>query len=132
MRADRCALALAVLALAACAPRSRDYGTGVNTVERKYPRPAKEVWGATVAAVKSFDFKIDSDKSDEMGGELRARRADGQSVVVSVRALDPNDTSVSVRVEPGDRNMAQMIHDRIGQKLGVGGQTRAPSPGGRF
>jgi len=121
MRVDRAVLILAGLVLASCSPRSRDYGTGVNTLERKYSRPAKDVWGATVAAVKSFDFKVDSDKGDEMGGELRARRGDGHAVVVNVRALDPNDTSVSVRVEPGDRNMAQMIHDRIGQKLGVGG-----------
>jgi hypothetical protein len=123
---DGLTLSLAAL-LAACGSSdksggsgsNRDFGTGLNTVERKYAKPAPVVYDAAVAAVKHFDLEIDQNRGDSLGGEVVARRAGGERVTVKVRAIDPNTSSASVRVEPGNRNMAEMIHERISTKLGL-------------
>jgi hypothetical protein len=36
-----------------------------------------------------------------------------------VRSLDEKHSDVSVRVDPGNRNMAEMIHERIADKVGL-------------
>lgn len=97
-----------------------DLGSGINTVERQYGKPAATVWDATVAALKSYDLRVDSDRHDDLGGELLARRADGHRITAKVSALDRNSSRVSVRVEPGNRDLAQMLHERIADKLGMG------------
>ncbi len=126
MRSSAAILALAILATTSCgqsekgsATRSRDLGTGMNTVERKYDKPAREAWDAALASVKSYDMRIESDLHDELGGDIVARRADDHKVLVHVTSLDRNRSEVSVRVEPGNKDLAEMIHDRISQKLGV-------------
>jgi translation initiation factor 1 (eIF-1/SUI1) len=123
--ATSCLVALTV-AMAACssddkgsASRQSDLGTGINTVDRKYVKSASDTWDAATSAVKSYDFTIESDKHDSMGGELKARRANGEKVVVRVRSLDEKNSDVSVRVDPGNRNMAEMIHERIADKVGL-------------
>lgn len=113
----QCALLSAILAsLLACS--TSDSGTGLNTIERNYGRPAPEVWDAAVSAAKSFDFTVDSDRHDKMGGEIVARRASGDKVNMKIRSVDNHTTSVSIRVEPGNRNFANQIHDRIASKVG--------------
>ncbi|HLY10594.1 MAG TPA: DUF3568 family protein [Planctomycetota bacterium] len=97
-----------------------DLGTGLNTVAKKYAKPAPDVWDAAVGAVKSFDFKVDSDRHDKMGGELVAHRASGDKVEVTVRSIDKENTDVSIRVEPGNRNMANLLHEKIAEKVGMG------------
>src|SRR5579872_3582220 len=115
------------LALAACSgsdktstTRQGDLGTGVNTIDRRYGRSAAETWDAAEAVVKSYDITIESDAHDAMGGEIRAHRAGGDKVLVRVKSLDAKNSDVSVRVEPGNRNMAEMIHEKIADKLGLG------------
>jgi hypothetical protein len=128
MKRSTAALHLAILALAACStkepsdsPTSKnDLGTGVNTVSRKYAKPAAEVWDAAAGAAKSYDFTIDSDRHDKMGGELVAHRANGDRVDIKVRSLDAQDSEAAVRVEPGNRNMANLIHEKIAEKVGLG------------
>jgi len=110
------------------AARSGDLGTGVNTVDRPYAKPAADVWDASVSAAKSYDLKIESDRHDRMGGELIARRAAGERVSIRVRSVDDRSSTVSIRVEPGDRNLANLLHDRIGEKLG--GQAKTGLFGG--
>lgn len=119
-------LLAAVLAMAACssddktsASKQGDLGTGLNTVDRQYAKSAVEVWDAAVASVKSYDLKIESDRHDSLGGEIQARRAAGEKVNVRIRSLDDRNASVSVRVDPGNRNMAEMIHEKIADKLGI-------------
>jgi len=112
--------------LAACSheessPSSRtDGGTGVNTVERLYGKTPAETYAAAVSAVRSFDLSLDREWHDAMGGEVVGHRADGHSVTVRVDAIDSNNSRAAVRVEPGDSNMAQMIHEKITDKLGMG------------
>jgi hypothetical protein len=118
----------AALALAGCsssqpsdsAMSRNDLGTGANTVTRKYAKPAPDVWDAAVSAVKSYDLSIDSDRHDKMGGELVAHRAGGDKVTINMRSIDAQNTDVAVRVEPGNRNMANLIHEKIAEKAGMG------------
>jgi hypothetical protein len=112
--------------LAACShegksPSSKsDWGTGLNTVERKYNKPASNTFDAAVSALKAYDLTVDRDRHDEMGGDLSGHRGDGKKVMVKVEALDKNNSRASVRVEPGDARLAQMIHEKMADKLGIG------------
>ena len=126
MKLCKFGMASLMLALAACSnsdksgtSKQSDLGTGINTIDRQYGRTASDSWDAAVAAVKSYDITVDSDAHDAMGGELRAHRGSGEKVVVRVKSLDDKNSNVSVRVEPGNRNMAEMIHEKIADKLGL-------------
>jgi hypothetical protein len=124
MKSASVSLVAVLLGLAACgqesAFRNGDLGTGLNTVERMYAKAPSKVWDAAVSSVKEFDLKVESALHDAMGGDLIARRADGHRVTVNVKGIDEKNTKVNVRVEPGNRNMAEMIHERIAEELGMG------------
>jgi hypothetical protein len=104
--------------LGACG--SNDLGSGVNTVDREFARQAPDVWSASVKGVEAMDLRILNDPHDSFGGEIVAARADGDKVHVRVKSLDANRTQVSVRVEPGDRALANLLHEKIAGKLGLG------------
>lgn len=120
------ALAGILALLAACShegssPSSKsDWGTGLNTVDRKYAKPAADTYDAAVAALKSFDLKVESDRHDEFGGEAVGLRGDGHKITVKVDATDKQHSRASVRVEPGDSRLATMIHEKMADKLGMG------------
>jgi hypothetical protein len=92
----------------------------VNTVERRYGKPLDIVWNAAASAVKSLDLRIDTDRHDELGGELIARRADGHRISIALSAVDKNSSRAAIRVEPGNRELAGLVHERIAEKLGMG------------
>ncbi|HLY08484.1 MAG TPA: DUF3568 family protein [Planctomycetota bacterium] len=92
----------------------------VHTVERGYGKPIEKVWDAAVAAVKSLDLRIDADRHDERGGELVARRADGHRIRITLSAGDKDMTRAALRVEPGHRELAGLVHERLADKLGRG------------
>lgn len=107
----------AFLALSAC--QSSDLGTGANTLDREYARPAHEAWKAAVGCAESAGFRISSDRHDRFGGELVACRAHGDEVRIDVRTLSEQSSQVSIRVEPGDRVLATLLHERMAEKLGL-------------
>jgi hypothetical protein len=109
---------LGVLGLAACS--DRDLGSGVNTLDREYDKPAGDTWKAAVKSVEDAGLTIDRRPSDDFGGDLVARRASGDEVRVKVKSLDDRRSAVSVRVEPGDRDLAKLIHERIAENVGLG------------
>jgi hypothetical protein len=102
-------------------PKTTDLGTGLNAVERVYGRSASALFDVVAATLKSYDLKIESDRHDELGGDIVALRADGHKVTVKITSLDQEHAQVSIRVAPGNRNLAEMIHQRILEKLGLGG-----------
>jgi hypothetical protein len=108
-------------ALAAC--HEHDLGSGVNTLERDYARPAADTWKAAVKSVESAGLKILSDPADQFGGDLAARRPNGDEVRVRVKSLNETRSRVSVRVEPGDRELARQLHERIAGNVGLGEAT---------
>lgn len=100
-------------------PKTTDLGTGLNAVERAYDRPAGGLLDVALASLKSYDLKLETDKHDDLGGELVALRADGHKVTVKITSVDKDHSTVSVRVAPGNRDLAEMIHQRIAEKLGA-------------
>lgn len=91
-----------------------------NTLSRKYGRPASEVWIAVTNALQTLDLRIQEERHDALGGELTGTRATGDEVTVVVKSLDEQSAQVSVHVEDGDRNMADIIHSHISKNLGTG------------
>lgn len=116
-----------LLLLAAC--KSNDLGSGANTVDREFSKPAPEVWKASVKSVQAMELKVSHDAHDQLGGELVAQRGGGQEVHLWVRSLDEKRSHVSVRVEPGDRALAILVQERIADSLGLG-RARAGFLGG--
>ncbi len=117
------ALAAAALLALLGACRADDLGSGINTVSRDYSRPAPDVWKAAEESVRSADLEITSARHDRLGGELLARRAEGRDVRIHVRSLDEKRCRVSVRFEPGDRDLASLLHERIAAGVGLGEAT---------
>lgn len=103
-------------------PATRDLGTGLNTVDRTYARAPADLVSVIQRSLLALDLKLESEKHDHLGGEAVAIRATGQKVTVTTKALDAARSTVSVRVEPGDRNLANLVHDRITQSLPPVGQ----------
>jgi len=117
--------------LGACAheenspPNKNDGGSGQNTVEHKYARSASDTHDAAVASFRTFDLTIDRDRHDALGSEVLGHRAGGRQVTIKIDAIDAGSSSVSIRVEPGDTNMAQMLHEKVADKLGMGTATES-------
>jgi hypothetical protein len=104
------------LALAACS--SSDLGTGINTVDRDYKNTVKEAHDAALATLKHENLQIESDRADALGANIVAKRgASDDKVLVDVKGMEKGTTRVSVRVQPGDKNQANLIQDKIGEKL---------------
>jgi hypothetical protein len=99
------------------APKTTDYGTGLNAVERTYARPAKDLVDVVAACLKSFELHMESDTHDELGGSIVALRADGHKVTAKISSVDRDHSQISIRVAPGNRNLADLIHERIAERL---------------
>ena len=122
-----CALSVLVLAAWGCdkvdpsiksiSPKTTDLGTGLNAVERPYDRPAGGLLEPALISLKSYDLKMESDRHDDLGAELVALRADGHRVTVKITSVDKDHSTISIRVAPGNRDLAEMIHQRIIEKL---------------
>ncbi|HVE43084.1 MAG TPA: DUF3568 family protein [Planctomycetota bacterium] len=105
-----------VLALAACS--SSDLGTGMNTVDRDYTASVKEAHDAALATLKAENLQIESDKADALGANIVAKRgASDDKVLVDIKGKEKGKSSVSVRVQPGDKAQATMLQDHIEEKL---------------
>jgi hypothetical protein len=100
-------------------PKTNDFGTGLNSVDRTYARPAVDVTKAVTAGLRCYDLSLESDKHDDLGGEIVARRADGHKVTAKITSVDKDHTEASIRVAPGNKNLAELIHDRIASKVGT-------------
>lgn len=98
------------------APKKTDLGTGLNAVEKTYARSSNDLVEIVANALRSFDLTVESDRHDDLGGEIVARRADGSKVTAKITARTEGETDVSIRVAPGNKNLAEMIHERIGDK----------------
>ena len=115
------ALAGVAACMAACAPSEKsDWGTGLNTVDRKYNKPASETFDAAVAALKSYDIRVTNERHDALGGTVEGERANGDKVTVDVSSTNATLSQASVRVDPGDVNLSTMIHEKMAEKLGMG------------
>jgi hypothetical protein len=121
-------LALITMPMVAC--QSNDLGTGVNTVERDYAKPVVDVSQAALQSAQSADLKVLRNQHDQLGSELVASRGDGKEVHILVKGISDKSSHVSVRVEPGDRDLATLMHERIAGNLGLGAATSGWWSGG--
>lgn len=121
------AATLAALSLASCA--GNDLGSGANTIVREYAKPASEIWSASLRSTEEANLTLRSERHDKMGGEIVAGRANGDEVLIDVISLTENTSRVSVRVGPGDRNLANMLQERIAEKAGLGAAKTGPFGG---
>lgn len=115
------------LTLTSCKTLSGDRSEAptVNTVTKNYSKSAQETWAAVQTVAKELDLKIDTNQHDALGGTLVASRSNDDEVHIDARSQDAMNTSVSVWAEPGDKSLAQIIHDRIGERLGLNMGARA-------
>lgn len=88
-----------------------------NMVERKYRKPAPEVWEAVTRAIRELDLTIQTNKHDALGGEMTARRATGEQIKVTAKSLDAETTQVKVTVGEGDPDLAAIVQQRIGERV---------------
>ena len=112
------AAALAAILLTSCA--GSDLGSGANTIDREYAKPASEIWSASLKSAEAAHLTLKSERHDKMGGEIVACRANGDEVRIDVISLTEERSRVSVRGGPGDRNLANMLQERIAEKAGLG------------
>lgn len=98
------------------APRSTDLGTGLNAVEHDYPLTAAAMADIVRSTLVSFDLTLKDDRHDALGGDLSATRADGQPVRARITAVGKELSRVSIRVAPGNRDLAELIHRRMAEK----------------
>src|SRR6185436_3308337 len=104
----------------ACSAFDSGSKTEANAVTRRYARPAPDVWTAVTSSLQGLDLRIEEDRHDALGGKLKGVRATGDEVIVKVKSIDEQNAQVSVAVEEGDRNMAEIIHSQIAKNLGSG------------
>jgi hypothetical protein len=128
---------LGLLALTSCdrtdprvGPSRTDLGTGLNTVSRTYPFGADTVFDAGVRVVEANGLKVESKHHDALGGEIIARRATGEKASLKIRGLESARSEASFRIDPGDRSLALLLHDRLLQELTSTSPVPAPAPRG--
>jgi hypothetical protein len=122
MRSILPALLVLAVPLTSCGlfkDRDTDTAATINTITKTYSKPADETWRAILTVAKDLDLKMGADKHDALGGSLVAKRSNSDEVHVEARSVDSQNTVVSVMVEPGDKNLAQIIQDRISDRLGL-------------
>ncbi len=101
-----------------------DPAQSADVAGRSYAVDVERAWQAVQVTMKELDLDVEKAEHDALGGDVTARRSTGDGVFIRVRSVNPGTTQLDVAVDPGDRNMAQMIQDRVAEKLG------ADRPGG--
>ena len=96
------------------------YSYLTRELEVIYGIPLADVWPRALAAVESLQLHIDRQTIDGLGGEIRARRADGTKVRVYLKLSGDHGTSVSVRIGVfGDRELSERVQRAIRQQIGI-------------
>ena len=106
------------------APRSTDLGTGLNAVEHDYPWTAAAMADAVRSTFVSLDLTLKDDRHDALGGDLSAVRADGHEVHARITAVGKERSRVSIRVAPGNRDLAELIHRRLAERTAAESHAR--------
>ncbi|HVR84232.1 MAG TPA: hypothetical protein VMU54_07975 [Planctomycetota bacterium] len=122
MRALAAVLILLASTLASCSTfggRDSENAAAIHTVTKTYSKPADETWRAVLSVAKELDLRVETDQHDALGGMMIAKRSNKDEVHVDARSVDAQNTTVSVLVEPGDKNLAQIIQDRVSDRLGL-------------
>ncbi|HEX7901256.1 MAG TPA: DUF3568 family protein [Planctomycetota bacterium] len=119
MRTILASAAAAALALLVSCKSSgfKDDPQAANMSGRTYATDVERVWQSLQTSMKELDLDVEKADHDALGGQMTMRRATGEEVFVRVRSVNPSSTTVDIAA--GDRNMAQMIQDKVAEKLGA-------------
>ena len=120
--------ALFFLCLSSCAPlvffgvgtaagvAGYKYYEGALTVV--YQAPYIETWDAALKALKGMNLVIESQNHDVTSGKIKAKRADDQDVLVSLKYKSSNETEADIRVGLfGDKEASLLIKEEIRKVL---------------
>jgi hypothetical protein len=93
-------------------------GKFIKTYQLQY----NEAVQASTDALENLEISILTEKGDELGTEILARRGDGTPVTVEVKRVDRNFTQVAVRIGAGvdrylSQNVSEQIHEYIRKQL---------------
>jgi type IV pilus biogenesis protein CpaD/CtpE len=122
MNADRLLWGAMTALLAGCASTDRSpQGT-----THLYRQPMDRVWKAIELAVSDLDFRFEENRHDDLGGMIKARRANGDDVVIRATSFEKGRTSVSVHAPSGDRTTEEAVLGRIGRQLEPESPTLGP------
>jgi len=93
-------------------------GKLIKTYQLQY----NEAVQASTDALENLEISILTEKGDELGTEILARRGDGTPVTVEVKRVDRNFTQVAVVTGTGvarylDKNVSDQIHEFIRKQL---------------
>ena len=85
-------------------------GKLIKTYQLQY----NEAVQASTDALENLEISILTEKGDELGTEILARRGDGTPVTVEVKRVDRNFTQIAVSTGAGvDRYMSQDVSEQI-------------------
>jgi hypothetical protein len=93
-------------------------GKFIKTYQLQY----NEAVQASTDALENLEISILTEKGDELGTEILARRGDGTPVMVEVKRVDRNFTQVAIRIGAGvdrylSQNVSEQIHEYIRKQL---------------
>jgi hypothetical protein len=115
----------ALLAIIGCGSRPKledpppSFGRGPDTIERFCPEPADEIRDVVTETLQRNGFEIEFDDHDRLGGDLIAAQP-GARVLVRVRQVDANRSSLAVRVDPPDAKVTLAFQEAFARALGRG------------
>jgi hypothetical protein len=68
----------------------------------------------------SLKLDVETKNMDALGGLIKAKRADGTPVKISLKPLGGSSTDIGVRIGTiGSKEKSERIHDAIRQQIGV-------------
>jgi hypothetical protein len=75
-------------------------------------------WDATLAAMKTLEFPVTSQKKDALQAELTVRNSADQRIQIKLKKLSESATEVRIRVGTfGDEPLSRLIFDKIHAEL---------------
>lgn len=84
-----------------------------------YSVGVRKAYSGCLKALKNLGMKVVEKKVDALGGKIKALRADGTKIRLSLRLEEAGSTSVGVRVGPlGNKKVAEQIQSKIRRTLG--------------
>ncbi len=84
-----------------------------------YSVGVRKAYRGTLKALKNLGMKVVEKKVDALGGKIKALRADGTKIRLSLRLEEAGSTSIGVRVGTfGKKKVSEQIHRRIRRSLG--------------
>ena len=122
-----------VLFLASCSwfDQSSDSNPPQGGNDRRYSKTPDEIAAAANETFGELSVQVQSDTHDSLGGRIVGERstAGKEKITIWYKSVDARNTMVSVAVGKGDRQLAQLVQDRLATLLGAPGASGILSVG---